>query len=201
VIKGSDQRVPDHPISPIFLDRWSPRAMSGEPIDTSELMRLFEAARWAPSPSNVQPWRMLYAHRDTAHWPLFFELLVESNKVWCRNAAVLVLFMSKTINERTGRPAVTHSFVTGAAWENFALQGAMNGLVVHGMQGFDYERARASLHVPDDVRVEAMGAVGRPGRTSDLPEALQARETPNGRLPLAELVFEGPYPGGEGGRR
>jgi nitroreductase len=194
VAKGSDLRVADHPISPIFLDRWSPRAMTGEPIEVAELMRLFEAARWAPSPANLQPWRMLYALRDTPHWPLFFGLLVESNQAWCRNAAALVLFISKTINERTGKPAVTNSFVTGAAWENFALQGAMSGLVVHGMQGFDYDRARVVLQIPDEFRVEAMGAVGRPGRIEDLPEALRARETPNGRRPLAEIVFEGPYP-------
>lgn len=195
MVKGSDLRVADHPISPIFLDRWSPRAMTGEPIELSALMRLFEAARWAPSPANVQPWRMLYARRDTPHWPTFFDLLVESNQAWCRQAAVLVLFISKTINERTGKPAVTNSFVTGAAWENFALQGAMDGLVVHGMQGFDYDRARTALHVPDDFRVEAMGAVGRPGRLEELPEPLRSRETPNGRRPLAEIVFEGPFPG------
>jgi nitroreductase len=194
VVKGSDLRVPDHPISSIFLDRWSPRAMTGEPIEPAELMRLFEAARWAPSPANLQPWRMLYARRDTPQWPLFFNLLVESNQAWCRNAAALVLFISKSINERTGKPAITNSFVTGAAWENFALQGAMSGLVVHGMQGFDYERARAALQIPDDFRVEAMGAVGRPGRSEDLPEPLRAREAPNGRRPLAEIVFEGPYP-------
>jgi len=195
VIKGSDLRVADHPISSIFLDRWSPRAMTGEPIEPAELMRLFEAARWAPSPANQQPWRMLYARRDTPHWPLFFDLLVESNQAWCRNAAALVLFVSKSINERTGKPAVTNSFVTGAAGENFALQGAMSGLVVHGMQGFDYERARVTLQVPEDFRVEAMGAVGRPGRIEELPEPLRARETPNSRKPLAEIVFEGPYPG------
>jgi hypothetical protein len=193
VIRGSAVRVPDHPISPLFLDRWSPRAMSGEPIEEASLMRLFEAARWAPSPANVQPWRMLYARRATPSWPAFFDLLVESNQVWCRNAAALVLFLSSAINPRTGKPAVTHSFVTGAAWENFALQGVIDGLVVHGMQGFDYERARITLGVPDDYRVEAMGAVGYPGPIENLPETLRARETPNSRRPLSELVFEGRF--------
>jgi nitroreductase len=167
--------------------------MSGDSIEPAELMQLFEAARWAPSAANVQPWRMLYARRDTPQWPLFFDCLVESNRVWCRNAAALVLFISKTINERTGKPAVTNSFVTGAAWENFALQGSISGLVVHGMQGFDYERARTTLAIPDDFRVEAMGAVGRPGRLQDLPETLQARETPSGRRPILELIYEGPF--------
>lgn len=195
MVKGRDHRVADRPISPIFLDRWSPRALSGEAISTDELLTLFEAARWAPSASNLQPWRMLYAHRDTPNWPLFFDLLAEANKAWCVKAAVLVLFTSKALNERTGKPAVTNSFVTGAAWENFALQGMLNGLVVHGMQGFDYERARTTLRVPDDLRIEAMGAVGRPGQVEDLPESLRARETPSGRRPISELVFEGTFPG------
>ena len=193
MIKGSDVRVPDHPISPLFLDRWSPRAMSGEPVELAELMRLFEAARWAPSSANSQPWRMLFARRDTAHWPLFFDLLTDSNKIWCVNAAVLVVFISKTVHEKTGKPSITNSYVTGASWENFALQGVISGLVVHGMQGFDYARAREVLRIPDDFRVEAMGAVGRPGRTEDLPEHLRDRDVPNGRRPLSEIVCEGPY--------
>ena len=90
--------------------------MSGEPIPQDELNRLFEAARWAPSSGNTQPWRILYAHRDTEHWPVFFDLLVERNKMWCRNAAVLLVFISRLTNEQTGRPLVTHSYDTGAAW-------------------------------------------------------------------------------------
>ena len=167
--------------------------MSGEPVELAELMRLFEAARWAPSSANSQPWRMLFARRDTAHWPLFFDLLTDSNKIWCVNAAVLVVFISKTVHEKTGKPSITNSYVTGASWENFALQGVISGLVVHGMQGFDYARAREVLRIPDDFRVEAMGAVGQPGRTEDLPEHLRDRDVPNGRRPLSEIVCEGPY--------
>jgi nitroreductase len=167
--------------------------MSGEPVDDAALLQLFEAARWAPSSGNAQPWRMLYAHRDTAHWPLFFDLLNEGNRVWCQRAAALVVFLSKRVNDRTGRPAVTYSYSTGSAWQNFALQGTLSGLVVHGMEGFDYDRARVSLQIPDGMRVEAMAAVGRPGRVEDLPERLQARETPSGRRPLGELVCQGVY--------
>jgi nitroreductase len=193
VVRGRDHRTADHPIDPIFLDRWSARAMTGEPISESELFVLFEAARWAPSAANMQPWRLLYARRDTAHWPTFLGLLVEANRVWAHRAAMLVVFISKTINERTGKPAVTNSYVTGAAWENFALQAIRSGFVVHGMQGFDYERARSELNVPDLYRVEAMAAVGRPGSLEELPEHLRARETPNGRKPLSEIICEGPF--------
>ena len=193
MIKGSDHRKADYPIDALFLDRWSPRAMSGEPIEEASLMLLFEAARWAPSSGNLQPWRMLYARRDTEHWPLFFNLLNEGNRIWCHRAAALIVFLSKAVNDRTGKPAVTYSYSTGSAWMNFALQGWLRGLVVHGMEGFDYARARETLRVPDDFRVDAMAAVGKPGPVADLPEPLQARETPSRRKPLSELVCEGAY--------
>jgi nitroreductase len=194
-VRGRDHRKADHPVDPLFVDRWSPRAMSGESLSRDELFVLFEAARWAPSAGNTHPWRILYAHRDTEQWPLFFELLVDRNKAWCRNAAVLLLFISRTTNEQNGRPLVTHSYDTGAAWENLALQGTLNGLVVHGMAGFDYARAKTELNIPDDFRVEAMAAVGRPGPITVLPEDFQARESPNTRRPISEVVFEGRYPG------
>jgi nitroreductase len=191
--RGTDVRTSDYPIDALFLDRWSPRAMSGEPVTDLELMTLFEAAHWAPSSGNSQPWRFLYAHRDTDHWPLFFDLLNEGNRTWCRRAAVLIVFISRTTHEKSGRTLVTHSYDTGSAWMSLAYQGWMKGLVVHGMAGFDYERARATLDVPDDFTVEAMAAVGRPGRPNDLPPQHVAREFPGQRKPLQELVFAGPY--------
>jgi nitroreductase len=190
VITGRSHRHADHPIDPLFLDRWSPRAMSGESISQEELDTLFEAARWAPSSGNQQPWRMIYAHRETPSWALFYDALNPGNKTWCVNAAVLVLFISRTVNSE-GRPIRTHSYDTGAAWANFALQGTVQGLVVHGMQGFNYEQAREALQVPQEFALEAMAAVGRPGRKEDLSESLQGRELPSTRRPLAETISEG----------
>ncbi|QEM67751.1 nitroreductase family protein [Geobacter sp. FeAm09] len=192
MIKGSDKRHADYLIDAIFLNRWSPRAMSGEAIPAEELKVLFEAARWAPSSNNNQPWRILYAQRDSGHWPLFFDLLTDSNKAWCVNAAALLVMVSKTTFEG-GQPCRTHSYDTGAAWENLALQGCLRGYVVHGMQGFDYGRARAALNIPAEYQVEAMAAIGLPGRVEALPEALQARETPSDRRKLAQTVCEGPF--------
>src|ERR1700730_17834101 len=194
MIKGSEIRKADFPIEQLLLGRWSPRAMSGEEISEEELMRLFEAARWAPSSFNAQQWRALYARRGTEHWPLFFELLVEANKSWAKNAAVLVLFFSRITFEYDSEPSITHSFDTGAAWENFALQGFRQGLVVHGMEGFDYQRAREELRIPEQFQVEAMAAVGQPGPKESLPERLRARENPNDRRAVTESVFEGPFP-------
>ena len=167
--------------------------MSGEEISEEELMRLFEAARWAPSSFNTQQWRALYAHRGTEHWQTFFDLLVDANKAWAKNAAVLVVFVSRRNFDHNDEPSVTHSYDCGAAWENFALQGFHQGLVVHGMEGFDYDRARKELRVPDEFQVEAMAAVGRPGPKELLPEKLQARESPNDRRKLSQSVFEGPF--------
>lgn len=154
-------------------------------------MRLFEAARWAPSSFNAQQWRALYARRGTKHWPVFFELLVEANKSWAKNAAVLVLFISRKTFDYNGEPSVTHSYDAGAAWENFALQGWREGLVVHGMEGFDYERARVELRIPEEFQVEAMAAVGKPAPKEVLPEKLQKRESPNDRRKVTESVREG----------
>jgi nitroreductase len=195
MIDGSEKRQPEteHPIDELFLDRWSPRAMSGEAVSEEELLTLFEAARWAPSSYNNQPWRILYARRDTEHWDAFFNLMVEGNQAWAGDAAALLLFVSKETFDFNGKPYPTHSFDTGAAWENLALQATMLGLVTHGMQGFDYDRARAELNIPDGFRVEAMVAVGRPGDPARLPERLREREAPSGRKPLSQIVGEGPF--------
>jgi nitroreductase len=193
MVKGSEKRRADHPIDNLFVDRWSPRAMSGETIPENDLMVLFEAARWAPSSYNNQPWRILYARRESEHWPLFLSLLVETNRIWADKAAALLLFLSKTTFDHNGKPARTHSFDTGAAWGNLALQAMLRGYVAHGMQGFDYDRARTELKVPDEYQVEAMAAVGRPGPKESLPERLQAIETPNDRRPLAQTLCEGPF--------
>ncbi len=193
MIKGSEIRHADHPIDSIFLDRWSPRAMSGETITNEELLTLLEAARWAPSSGNNQPWRILYAHNSGGQWPLFFDLLTDSNKVWCARASVLLVFVSCTTIAGGASPCRTHSFDSGAAWMSLALQASMKGYVVHGMQGFDYERARSRLNIPPGFEVEAMAAIGRPGKPEELPEQLQAREKPNDRRPLLESVCEGPF--------
>lgn len=191
--KGSEKRTTDHPIDHLFLDRWSPRAMTGEPISQTELMSLFEAARWAPSSYNYQPWRFLYARRDTEHWQTFFDLMGEFNQSWTRTAAVLVVFISRTHFDFNGEPAPTHSFDTGAAWENLALQGSLKGLVVHGMQGFDYERARTALNIPEGFQVEAMCAIGRPADPATLSEDLRAKEGVSDRRKLELTICEGPF--------
>jgi nitroreductase len=168
--------------------------MSGETIPEQELMTLFEAARWAPSSYNAQPWRFVYAMRDTPEFETLFSLLVDFNKSWCVNAGALILTISKKTFEHNGKPATTHSFDTGSAWENLALQAQSINLLAHGMEGFDYKMAKEKLGIPDDCNVEMMIAVGRHGKIEDLPEAMREDEKPNDRKPLNELVFKGKFP-------
>lgn len=187
------KRIPQFSINELFIKRWSPRAMSGQEISDAELMSLFEAARWAPSSFNNQPWRFIYAKRNTHHWDALFNLMVESNQSWTKNAAVLMVVISKKTFDHNNKPAHTHSFDTGAAWENLALQGASMNLVVHGMEGFDYERARKVLNIPEGYTIEAMIAVGKPADKNVLSEDLQKREQPSDRKKVSEFIFEGVF--------
>jgi len=193
MINALEQRKSDHPIEPLFLERWSPRAMSGEALSDGEILTLFEAGRWAPSTYNEQEWRFLYARRDTPQWPLLFDLLIEFNQSWCKNAGMLVVVLAHKVFTLNGKPNPVHMFDAGAAFENIALQGTAMGLVVHGMQGFDYEQARTALKVPDDYAVVAMFAVGKPGPVDVLPAAAREREVPSGRKPLDEIICEGEF--------
>ncbi len=188
-----NQRKPEYPVLDLIVNRWSPRAMSGEAITHQELMSLFEAARWAPSSYNNQPWRFIYAVKNSPDWNLFFNLLLPANQEWAKNASVLILAASYTLFERTGQPSRTHSLDTGSATENLALQGFAMGLVVHAVEGFDYDRARRELAVPEVYALEAMYVIGKPGPLSVLSPKLQEREVPSGRKPVQEFIFEGSF--------
>lgn len=189
-----DHRQADHAIEDLFLRRWSPRAMTGEAIPRSELWRLFEAARWAPSTYNEQEWRFLYAGRESSHWGTFLGLLTEANQVWCRNAAVLIVGLSCRVFARNGKPNPVHTLDCGLAVENLLLQGATMNLVCHAMAGFDRGKARAELEVPDEYEVEVMIAVGVPGDPDQLPENYREMDRqPSGRKPLREIIAEGPF--------
>jgi nitroreductase len=189
----SDFRRPDHPVDPLFVHRWSPRAMSGEPIADHQLFTLLEAARWAPSSYNEQPWRFVYGKRGTPHFATLLGTLVEANQAWAKQAAVLFILASKRTFSRNGKPNAVHTFDAGAAWENLALQAAAMGLVAHGMAGFDAAKARAALAVPEDFELHAAVAVGKPGRIEDLPADYRADEQPSLRKPIAEWAFEGRF--------
>lgn len=191
--ENKNKRNPTHKINRLFIDRWSPRSMTGENIDDNDLMSLFEAARWAPSSYNNQPWRFIYSKRNSDNWNKFFDLLFEGNKVWAKNATVLVVIISRKNFEFNQKPSITHQFDTGAAWENLALEACDRGIVTHAMQGFDYQKARDILNIPDIFDVLAMVAIGKIGRRENLPPNLQEVEFPSDRKPLSEIVMEGTF--------
>lgn len=190
-IDVGEHRQPEHDIESLIYRRWSARSMSGEPLADEEIQRLFEAARWAPSSFNGQPWRFYYAKRDSRHWQLFFDWLVAFNQGWAKNAGVLIAVTSKKNFEHNGEPNKTHAFDTGAAWQSLAVQGCATGLVVHAMGGFDHDAARRGLGLPDDMDIHAMVAVGRPASPEVLPEDLRDQEQPNQRKTIGEIAFEG----------
>jgi nitroreductase len=193
----ANDRTADYPIAPLFLERWSPRAFTGEEISETELMTLFEAARWAPSSYNSQPWRFLYARRQTPPFARFLGLLNEFNQSWAKNASALVVVVSNSLmlppRAEKPIPSHSHSFDAGAAWAQLALQGARSGWHAHAMVGFDIARTFAELNVPQGYRVEAAIAIGRWGDPASLPEALRAREQPSSRTPVADISFEGGF--------
>lgn len=190
-------RVPEHPIHSLFHERWSPRAFSGDEIPVSELMKLFEAARWAPSANNAQPWRFVYARRGTPAFARLLSVLAPGNQAWAGRAAALVALVSEELMAVAGKeekvPSASHSFDAGAAWAHLALEAHLSGWAAHAMGGFDRERAQAALELPPHHRVEAFIAVGKPGDPATLPDWARARERPNGRKPVSELVREGSF--------
>ena len=195
-MQGSESqtiRKPRYPINPLILNRWSPRSMTGEELVEHDIMSLFEAARCAPSSFNNQPWRFIYAKRNTGHWYRLFNLLVDANKLWAKNAALLIVVISRKNFEYNEKPARTHQFDAGSAWENLALEASSRGIVAHGMQGFDYEKARMDLEIPNDFEVMSMIAIGKKGPKENLPPELQDKEKLNDRKPLKDIIMEGIY--------
>lgn len=189
-------RIADHVIDPVFLDRWSPRAFTGEAMPHETLLSLFEAARWAPSAANGQPWRFIYGHRGTAAFDTIHGTLDEGNRRWADKASVLVVIVSQTHRKSADgemRAAYTHAFDTGAAWAYLALQATRAGYHVHGMGGLDRAKAMEALAVPEGFRVEIAVAIGRIAPKETLPEDLMKRETPSTRKPVEEFVSQGRF--------
>lgn len=188
-----------YPVDPIFTDRWSPRSFTGEEISVADLMTVLEAARWAPSSYNSQPWRFAFARRGTPQFETFLQLLLPGNQAWCKDASALVFVASSKTMSMPGKdepvPSRTHSFDTGAAWMALSLQSHRMGLHTHGMIGLDYEAAAKALKLPEGFQLEMAFALGKRDEPGKLSEALQKREVPNDRKPLAESASEGGFSG------
>lgn len=184
-------RKSDFPVEMMLLERVSSRAFSEERLSDEELMSLFEAARWAPSSYNNQPWRFVYARRGDAEWDTLFRVLIDFNKSWCSRADTLIVAISKNNFEHNNEPSPTAPFDTGAAWMSLAVEAKARNIVAHAMQGFDYDALKKELHVPDSFTIEAMIAVGKAGKAETLSKDLQEREEPSLRKPLKDIVSKG----------
>ncbi|MBC2665905.1 nitroreductase family protein [Novosphingobium flavum] len=192
------ERIANTRVLPVIFDRWSPRAFDGSAVPQADLDVIFEAAGLAASAFNYQPWRFPYAHRaDGAQFEAFLSALVPFNQSWAKDASVLVFAVSDQAmrSDKGANPNHSHSFDTGAAWANLALQATALGYHTHGMTGVDFERAAEVLNLPEGFRIEAAIAIGRQAPAEVLPEGLREREVPTGRKPVAEFAWSGPFPG------
>lgn len=181
----------DLPLHPLLAERWSPRAFDASVIDASEIATLFEAARWAPSCFNAQPWRFLVAARQDA--PAFERLLaclVPANQSWAKEASVLAVGLVELAFAHNGKPNAWAQHDLGLALSQLVTQATSQGLSAHMMAGFDAAQLRESYGVPEGFEPLTAIALGRATEPSRLPEALAARETaPRERRPLRELCF------------
>lgn len=185
-----------HPkVERIILDRWSPRAFDGSEIPQDDLDVIFEAAGWAPSAYNVQPWTFLYAKKGDANWDLFLSQLIEFNQSWAKDASALVFVVSDNLmrSDKGNSDNHSHSFDAGAASVLAALQAQALGYHTHGMTGIKFGEAEKALGIPEDHRLEAAFAIGRQGPKESLPEFLQEREVPSDRKPLSEIARAGKF--------
>jgi nitroreductase len=184
-------RVSEVPVDPMFIDRWSPRAFSPEPVPEESLRTMFEAARWAPSCFGEEPWLFLYATKKK-DLELFRSLLVDGNRTWADHAPVLAFVFARKTFARNDKPNRWAQFDSGAAWMSLALQATRLGYYTHGMGGFHEEKVYEALNVPKD-KYEAMAAIaiGSRGDASKLPPQLAEKESPNSRKPLSEVAIEG----------
>jgi nitroreductase len=181
-----------HPkVHDLIRERWSPRAFSEQEVSTDDLTAVLEAGRWAASSFNEQPWRFIVATKQQpAAFQKLLSLLAPFNQDWAKSAPVLLLSVAKKTFTHNQEPNKYALHDAGAALANMALQATELGLHLHGMGGFDYDRARTELNIPDDYETGAFAALGYVGSPEQLPERFaKMEESPRQRKPLSEIAF------------
>ncbi|MCE2804944.1 MAG: nitroreductase family protein [Gemmataceae bacterium] len=186
---------PDHPVHPLITQRWSPYAYSDKPVSREDLLALFEAARWAASSYNEQPWVFLVATKDQPEdYAKLLSCLVEPNQAWAKQAPVLVLACIRTTFSRNGAPNPVAAHDLGLASGNLCLEATARGLQVHQMGGIVPDRARVLFGVPEGVQPFTAIAIGYAADPASLPDQVRVQETtPRTRKPLAEIVHSGAF--------
>jgi nitroreductase len=183
------------PIHELLGRRWSPRAFSERPVEPNNLRSVLEAARWAASSRNEQPWAFLIATReDPKNFQDVVDVLMSANQAWAQKAPVLILTLAHTHWTKEGTPNRVALHDLGLAVSNLVIQATALGLSTHQMGGFDVEAARERFHVPPGWEPVSVIALGYPGEVDTLPEALREREmSQRQRKPLEEFVFSGSW--------
>lgn len=169
-------------------NRWSPRAIDTAKIPREEVMALLEAARYAPSCFNEQPWRFIIADEE-ATLEKMRSALTPSNRTWAGTAPVLLLLAARKSFTMNGQENFWHMFDTGTAWGYLSLEAQRRGYITHAMGGFDGETVIKAFSIPDEYEVVTIIAIGRPGNPAQLSEELQSREEPATRKPTEELLL------------
>jgi len=179
-------------IHKLITDRWSPVAFDSRKVEYETLQLLFEAAKWAPSGRNLQPWRFIFATRDMPDYKVLLGLLSEKNQVWAQTAPMLVLPLAQAISTYKNRPNRLAFYETGMAVGNLLLQATHLGLMVHQMGGYNVERAKEELVIPTRYEPMAMMAIGYKGDVAQLPKDVAAwEERKRERMEISKFLVAG----------
>jgi len=194
-MSSSQHARPDHPIHDLMVRRWSPYAFSDKPVSPEDLRSVFEAARWAASSYNEQPWRYIVATQaEPAEFARLLACLVEGNQDWAKDVPVLAIGCTHLKFSRNGKPNGVALHDLGLASAQLTLEATARGLVVHQMAGILPDKVRLQYRVPEDFQPLTGIAIGYPADPDNLPEKFQARDTaPRGRNPLSAFVFGGAW--------
>ncbi len=180
----------EYPVHELFLKRWSPRAFLQKPISPSDIHSLFEAARWAPSCFNEQPWRFVYVQKGNLGYEDFLGCLVEQNAAWAGTAPMIVVSCAKTTFTKNDKPNPYSWYDTGMAVMCFTIEALSRGIYVHQMGGFLRDKIRSVAGIPNGYDPVSMFVCGYIGDREILPEPLKQQEwAPQQRRPLGEFVF------------
>jgi nitroreductase len=187
---SSKPATTDYPINPLLIERWSPRAFSADLLLPEEILSLFEAARWAPSGGNGQPWSFIVApHSEEELFERLVGCLSEGNVPWARQAPLLILTIARVVRDNgAAYPGALYDLGLAAAL--LTVQATSLGLHVHQMAGFSKEQASEVFAIPEGYQPVTVLAIGRYGSLEELPERFRDREVaPRSRKPLSEFVF------------
>ncbi|WP_454193040.1 nitroreductase family protein [Paenibacillus sp. Marseille-Q7038] len=182
-------RNAEYPVDPLFIERWSSRSFADKPVSSEVLYTVLEAARWAPSSSNLQPWRFVLAQTEEEH-NLFQQFILPGNRLWTDKAPVLILIASDKRRDESGEINGAHKFDAGTAWGYLSIQANLLGLSTRAIGGFNRVKASEVLGLSEYIEPHAVVALGYKGTIDQLDEKFHNKEKPTDRRALSESILE-----------